>query len=108
MRYLLVVLLFVAFAVHSVTLKPTGEQYARCSGHYFTAGIMMAIEDDTENKIYYTLLSMISSDRSYQTMSFEKSQQITRTIINEYGDMITKNQDYLNVLAKNIIRCDRL
>ena len=108
MRYILVPLLFVAVAVHSATLKPIDEQYARCSGHYFTAGIITAIEGDTENKIYYTLLSMISSERSYQTMGFEKSQQITRTVISEYGEMITKNQDYLTPLAKNITRCNRL
>lgn len=109
MRHLLIVLVgALAFIIHPVSAKVIGEQYATCAGHYFTAGVVTAIEGDDENKIYYTLLAFMATNRSYDLMGFEQSRVITDGVVQKYMDLMTKRQNYMDPLIANIERCDKL
>lgn len=86
----------------------TGEQYATCAGNYFAAAIISAIETNEENKIYYALASLMASNKSYELMGFEKSNAITRAVVEKYANLIAQDKDYMTPLVSGVGRCDKL
>ena len=108
MKHLLVLLITVVFIVRPATARMSGQQYADCAGHYLTAGVVTAIDNDEENKIYYGLLALIAADRSYNLMGYEQSRLITDGVVEKYMDLMTKKQDYMRPLVANIERCNKM
>ena len=109
-RWWIIPLVIVAIvgAVSARSATPTGSQYAECAGHYFAAGAISAVNEDEEGKIYYTLLSLMAANESYETLGFPQARGISDGVVQKYTTLMAQDKDFIRPLIINIGRCDKL
>lgn len=101
------------FLILLLTLLPgaatasTGLALAACSGHFLTAAVWSASEDDQENAVFYSLLSLMTAEQSLATAGYEQSRAMTAAVLADYRRRIVRGEYYLPTLGSAVNRCLR-